>query len=74
MGAIIGLSAYFPDIGLKCHCEKALIILNARPGKYMAMSLAFRQCSSSSPLVFPFGSRRLFPFRWLCWHSRSHSH
>jgi hypothetical protein len=40
MGAIIGLSAYFPDIGLKCSCEKALTILNARPGRYMGMSLA----------------------------------
>jgi hypothetical protein len=50
MGAIIGLSALFPDIGLKCHCEKALVILNARPGRYMGMALVVSACAAFAAL------------------------
>ncbi|MFH0884750.1 MAG: type II secretion system F family protein [Candidatus Micrarchaeota archaeon] len=48
MGAIIRLSSFFPDIGMKCSCEKALIILNARPGRYMGMSLALSALVASA--------------------------
>jgi len=57
MGALIGISAHFPAVHIRCGCEKPLKLLGADPARYAGMALAL----SGGAGILAFAAALSFP-------------
>jgi len=61
MGALIGISAYFPAIRLTCGCERQLKLLGIEPARYMGMALALSAAAAMLALALSLSSPQIIP-------------